>query len=1466
MKSLRSIKNLLGKNVRLVRMKKKAVRLGRHISKLTRWKKIRLTALFVCVRFAAKCSFLHRLFILGMHVPPSSMEKGDLPRIVVFGLGPDERKKLASTEEGQRCAVAYTSTPAIAQCLFLAVSKPILALVPSGKGNQLPPSTWEFLRAENVPMLAVGEGESFSKVIGKLDADRTAKFFPALLYTDGSSSDTVLILHHSLKFMDDAARAANIGNAVLLPSKKENEHCLRALLREVSVTRCLVPEQNTVPENLLSYLKEVGIKVDSLSQKVIRQLLLLPLTQKPPFPGAPKAVLLNMEDASILADKLIAYHVFSLKSGNFHTAINLLRGYTFVWVGSNVPKLVREAANHLSLPVLHFCESILSSYGWRKSYAAPLWLTQIKGRRNADTAGDMQVTFFVQKHGDRLDSAQELEKAGNFLQELLSLQKTLHDASVEASGKKVKRYGEAVIIAIWQSCRDGLSLEEFLKAVAAKEQRGRILVFALSSYSVITSPSLPAQLQKRCVLMKHLADLDDYFDAASCVHLHGAAQGFESILREKRTVAHVPAWYTGWGLTEDMFEQERPRVLTKEQLVLASILSFSYTAPYSFEPITPQTALAFWYTRQRPDLGRFHEAVQKAFKRDSRFGVLDMSVSFHNEPAIDTGMAERLRCSVYGHVMADMLSSSVQMPKLPEFFSLFSPHQAIYVFQSLILQAYYQLNYEQLDYILHHSSTWFSRVRGLTDKEIVDYYKIYHDSVIRNWFHDSRPPALRLPVNAVQKSKALLSYARILVMCFAYDELKTLASREAANCAPKWYADLLFSLYNNRRSEIKDTSIEKHIEMRLLYFDLYRKARIAKGLEDFSAPFVNFMHESLKEDRSRMLRLASEMPTSSRENMGREEQDMVLLIVDMLRENLEHELADQLAQALLPAYIVKRLKDKERVVAQKDSLHGQRAKMWRVNALKMNLQSHLKRNGNTVRFDSKLARGNDISIYRHYLDSAAIVNKAPTVRNPKGIIFFGNYGTFFSAILPVVLYALRKRGYAVWPMFSNHIPLNVPFFHPLAKFAYALPRTSGPLQLEWTLDYENKRIEAVGVNFYDCFFEAVTILVRRYEFDWESANIQRQFRRLLKKTDSVVAWVHTLCGTLEGMKNPPKVAVMSQFSYNLPESALRVYLASKGRGLVHFVYYKNVANYDLVHSRSDISTRVSGLDMTLWPDCRLSFLPARSRFNPWYEQRKDSPEFRAALEQIRQNLLSGVTEVHSDMLDYLREQKAQGKRIICCIGRLLFDQAEHKPGGPAHGDISDWLRHSVEIAASDPGIIVLIRPHPHESNPTAAVRARQTMRDVLPKELPPNVLYVDPLEMTVQSLIGIMDLAVLWLGTAAWELSALGIPCAVMSHSGYDQVPFQALFPSSREEYARLLTTESIPQPDEETRLRGAACLHYVKTANQTRPYPYAFVRGSNSFRTVPWYRKDLIKKFMAEGDENIDFVVNQIIEGIPLV
>ena len=1423
-------------------------------------------AFFLLAHVIKLFPFLRRYVVLAMDTPFAIGEGRDACDIVIFGMDAQERRKFISELHEEQCAFAYPNTLAVFQYFFLIMLEPSLAIIPAGRTKQVPRLTKEFLRFKKIPVLSIGLS-SLTHVVKNIDIAKTTEFFPALFYTSKKhekNDEIVLILHPSRELMRDMAVASKCENVVMLPSDKKNEGCLSEILRHVEIKNCLIFEQNAVPGSWMPLLKEAGVSVSYLSPKIAEKLLVSPLTRKPPFPGAPRVLLLNIKDPGILTDRLKDYHVFSLKNEDHRAAVNLLRNFTFVWVGDNVPRQVRDSAARNSLPVLHFCESVLSSYGWRKSYALPLWLSEVQGRRNVDAVRDMQITSFVQEQGERLCSPKILQEAESFYAELRSLQTAVYKRSVNVSRGKIQEHGKPMILALWQKCMDGLSLEDFILKVMESEPEGRILVLPLNGYDVLSKLSIPAQAKQRCVFLKHLADLDDYLENAQTVHVHGAQQGAEAVFLGKRTVAHVPAWYTGWGLTEDLFIQERPMHLTRSQLVAAAFLGTEYRAPYSFENITVQAALAFWYTRQRPDLGRFHEALQRAFRADARFGVLDMRVGFYNNPEIDPRMEEQLRDSIFGHIMADILSFSLEMPKLADFLSLFSPHTAMEVLFSLILQAYYQTNYEQLDYILHQCSKWFEKIYRIDDNDIVRFYEIYHDSVIRNWFHDSSPPRLRLPRDAECRKNALLFYARILVMCFAYRELDRLADNEASDCTPEWYASLLFSLYNNRRSEIKETSIEEHVQMRLKFFTLYRKARISQGKKDFSPLFVEFMQECLKENRARMHDLAMEFSQKNEDPYVDEDKyNLVLLVVNMLYDNLEYALARFISESLLPKDTI--IKDKERIVSQKDKMRGQSAKKYRVYALKKNLETSIKRNNSTVRFDSKLARANDISIYRFYLSSAAIVNRAPTVRHPKGIVFFGNYGTFFSAILPVVLYSLRKRGYAVWPMFNNHIPLNVPLFHPLAKFAYALPHISGPLQLEWTLDYAHKRIEAVGVNFYNCFFEAVTILVRRYEFDWESPDIQRQFRRLLKKTDSVVAWIDKLCNTLSGMTRPPKVAVMSEFAYNLPESAIRAYLAQKGGALVHFVYYKNVANYDLVHSHSEISTKVSGLDMTLWSDCRLSFLPARSRFEPWYAQRKNDPAFLAGLENIRQELLANITETHDEMLDYLRGQKALGKRIICCLGRLLFDQAEHKPGGPIHEDISEWLRHSVEIASETPDIVMLIRPHPHEFNPTAAVRARQTLRDILPRELPPNVLYVNPLDMTVQSLIGIMDLAVLWLGTAVWELSALGVPCAVMSHAGYDQVPFNAIFPQSREEYVRLLKSPTFPQPDLEMQHRGAACLHYVRTANMTRPYPYAFVRGSNSFRTVPWYRMDLIEKFMVEGDENIDFVVDQITEGIPI-
>jgi capsular polysaccharide export protein len=77
------------------------------------------------------------------------------------------------------------------------------------------------------------------------------------------------------------------------------------------------------------------------------------------------------------------------------------------------------------------------------------------------------------------------------------------------------------------------------------------------------------------------------------VHVMTSLLGFEALLRNIRVVCHGQPFYSGWGLTEDVYPvTRRTRRLTIDELVIGALLNYpSYLNPSTERPCAPEQAL-----------------------------------------------------------------------------------------------------------------------------------------------------------------------------------------------------------------------------------------------------------------------------------------------------------------------------------------------------------------------------------------------------------------------------------------------------------------------------------------------------------------------------------------------------------------------------------------------------------------------------------------------------------------------------------------------------------------------------------------------------------------------------------------------------------------------------------------------------------------------------------------------------------
>lgn len=1390
--------------------------------------------------------------------------------IVFFGVPPTSRKKIASALPRYRCAFAYPHTPWFKQCGFLTLRRPKAVFELKTNGDDpIPHHTRLFLKHNQIPVFVSRTTSLLRNNAANIHINFLQPYFPVVLFgknweaQTSSLHDVVLCCCATYEVMMYCSQViSNSKLAFCLPDQIGRDQ-LETFLDDFSVKKVVALGEVMLPEPLKAALAARHLTVEPLTADEVMDIVLEPCFEPcQEEKDKPSAVLLNDACLGRFVPQLATFKLFRLRGEHSIYYLRLLTGNTLIWAGEGIPDYVREFAEENSVPLFLVSETMLSRYGYRKNFSTPLF----EELRPASTEYSLEARMVGLATSPELDDPGLLARAAAFRERLLTLQQWLVNKDDDDSPDRPAPPQEPFVLAIWEDDGEATDRErmDFFEAVAQREQIKKLFCLVLKNGSAVSLyETLNFLLKQRCFFLRHPKDVDILLSRADAVHVHTSTIGFEAVLAGGRVVTYGSPWYAGWGLTEDVHPVQRPRSLSLDQLTaLAFFCGVDYITPYSGERLSPEEALALWYMRQRPDFSRVFEGLQGRLGCDPRFLVLDLRANYYDEPERDEKLAELLAASIFGSVLADLLMLRMRSPHYRDLLELLPQDQAIEAFNIFNIQAYYGANYELIHYLMQESCAWFS-TQDMTSQNAITFYNRYFDAVIRNRFHDSSIPEFNSDYTDFKTNEEKhLIYAKIMIYCFAYENFETFLN-SSPDFSSIFYLEILKYLYTNSKDVIKETNIKKRIALRFRILNKYMSIRRLEGKKEFPKEFIQFLFASLREDRKRMENFSRHLESlcADKNFLPDDAHDLTFMIVDMLASNAE----TVLARTILDKVSIgnKSLLQKYAALGNSAASLGKRVtfdvRAAEIAASCAKTKENIKK---SVTYAQRALRSNNYALLRHYQKTADIICRATPPQKPKGIIFFGYYGSFFTATLPVVFHCLVERGYAVYPIFNKHIALPLLEHSPFAKFAYALPDDGGPLRLKWTINFEEKRISALGINLYERFFEVIAMMLRRYDFDWRMPDAQRLFHYYLKQTDSTLYWCDQLYKTANRMASFPTIGIVSMFAYQLPEAAMFDYVSSRGNEAFRFIQFKNAANFDLVHKGSEISTQISAFDMGLYPDCRLSFLPGRSRFEPWYQARRGDAEFCRRLEEIKEELRRGAESSSGSLLERLRSEKAAGKRIVCCIGRLLFDKALRKDGGPGHEDMVDWLRHSVEVTAETPDLLLLVRPHPHEYNSMASVRARQTIRDILPAKLPDNVLYLDPNEMKVQALIGLMDLAVLWLGTAAHELTALGVPVAICSWAGYDQSPYNAIYPQNREAYARLLKEKTYPVPDSESQDRAAACLEYIRSSGIKQDYSYAYVRESNSFRIIPYYHEDQLEKYFAGGDARIEAVADQIVEG----
>jgi len=643
---------------------------------------------------------------------------------------------------------------------------------------------------------------------------------------------------------------------------------------------------------------------------------------------------------------------------------------------------------------------------------------------------------------------------------------------------------------------------------------------------------------------------------------------------------------------------------------------------------------------------------------------------------------------------------------------------------------------------------------------------------------------------------------------------------------------------------------------------LGRPRKAARTIE-YCARFVRLRNESVRDLAFRTLRAACQNPQVTRGNVSRF-LGAFLLLADR----------DQIWSLYQQGWLDSRRGLPERDLALAYSLLGKFDEGLRhMRKVKHDGVVSFTRDATSRSLNIALGQEGILADLQFLKATNDILNEIPQPRTPTGIaVIVAKNAHELNAYPILALRELKQRGFAIVSLVSGVLDYQATGIPDIDQIANQLNASmdharwqhgpDGHADKQWEIDFRARRIAYGDVDVYWGVREDLGCRNRRYTIDFEDPSKQNILSDNMRRIEVFEVCVRQIADVGRRLKLPVRILLpyVHLGSHFYTRRYVQTLALQQDISVVHVAnaYENYFANF-----QTDEATTVAVRDMTHHRDLAGAYFAPVESFERYYSQ-LSADEKEQIVDKVekwtKQHRVQRQVEVgQSDRLDFLMSERQRGKKIIGLVGKVLFDLEMPRGDGPAHADMREWFDHTVEIARANPHLHLLIKPHPHEIREEIALYPTEFLKDWLPADLPPNVHFLGHDEFNLFELAEILDLALLWNGTAALELGVLGVPTIIGAYYGHINYPAGHILPESRAHYEQLLAAPTNPIPSTEVRLRAAALINYFRHPDHSIPYRYTYRGFTNrSIRNLRWFEEDL-QAYRARGDANVTKIADRI-------
>lgn len=504
-------------------------------------------------------------------------------------------------------------------------------------------------------------------------------------------------------------------------------------------------------------------------------------------------------------------------------------------------------------------------------------------------------------------------------------------------------------------------------------------------------------------------------------------------------------------------------------------------------------------------------------------------------------------------------------------------------------------------------------------------------------------------------------------------------------------------------------------------------------------------------------------------------------------------------------------------------------------------------------------------------DTAILYQSVPQPKDPKGVIFITPRSIEQLRKTPIVLLMeLKRLGWAVIPLSEGLLPTEktnnkyINEFIDTITMNREIKRDSKlKLDVEFNLDLNRGQMQWKDIDLSHVVWEESAINKRIYDVDYTCPALNKYLENIYTTTKSAATVLDNIFKSKDSIGL--RIGFIVQFNARLPDALYRFYCEQYGNPEDFFcVHSANGYQNYFSNFSTNISSKCVVRNMTKYPHTRSASFPLPEEFEVFYRENK----YRA--EEILQTV-SNVTNVKRSIsydddsvekraaIQYIKNWKASGKKVVCAFGKVVYDSGVPFDGGAAHSNMKDWINHSIQtVDGTD--TLLLIKPHPHELNQQISTFGNAVFRDIIEKENQ-NTIFLDHNWFKMDDLKDLIDFAIVYNGTSSIELGVMDIPTILCGHFGTVDYPVGHPSPKNRLHFEKMLRGESELVVDSELKYKSALWLFYMGSSLFTTDYRYHSRPVTNKVLYPPyWFNKD-VNRYLTKGDQNVRKLALEIIE-----